>query len=839
MPPIIPSTSSFRKVLSPGVKKSPAVESSELLSIPPTEEMTTIAPITEPDFYREYQEVYDPEVLNTILNDCLYSGDIRKALKAYKKGSGKGSGSRVTVKYYYGKGCGPLKIGRVFAKGRTGLQAFPRDVRDPLTAKFYWDLDMENAHYWIMRNFCEKNNLRCENISHYCDNREECLSIVSADRGLAKTAFLRNAYGGNVKLADVTLEDDGVEPEGDITLIKNINKEIQTVITYVKGKYPIHTKIAIASCKAKKEWADKKGKVIYWNADYTALALVLQSEEHKCLEVIEKYLTSNERSMDMPIHDGGRVLKLEDEAKFPIELTAGAEKAVQDELGFTLKLKIKPLPSFQPAPRKNDKIDDEFASRRFCELMDDFIVREDDTIYYFNPETGMWETGKTAYLTAVARHKPKLIFETVDEEGKTKIFNYGGSIKNIMNMMSFIPTCLAPSRKITDSLDSSYRKLLFADGIFDFNTGFTPGFDPMIVFTKRITRKFPQERNEVLIAKVNKTLFRDAFDDGADGLQAGTYFKKCLTVGLAGDYERKKFNACLGETNCGKGLTTTAFTKTFEGYVDEWDGNELKYSSRNGQDEARKLAWIKKLQGVRIGFSNEFRMDRAGIDGNLLKKISSGGDTLKGRDHQEGAVAFINRCTMFLMANDFGNITPKDSAIQERCRFIRYRLKFVDVKPSAPDEKEKVPELAPDEREKVPEAKGWFNTAEYKDALFYTMWDCWMSMELNERKKNGKIDEPACVVEETQEWVGDNGDSDFNDYIRRKYEITGDITDSVPSSGIVDYIQNECKQTAVSSNKIGRNLTKLILLKNKDCPRDRNATGDEVGKQRLGIKLRA
>jgi hypothetical protein len=800
------------------------VETPKLIS--PTRVEAKMEPTTEPDYYREYEEVYDPEVMDAILKDSLYSEEVRLALKKYKKSAGKGSGARVKVKYYYAKGCGAESIGRVFAKNKSGLQAFPRDVRDPLTAKLYWDLDMENAHYWIMRNFCEQNNLRCDNITFYCENREASLAKVSSSRDIAKTAFLRVAYGGNIKLADINFEDNGEEVEGDVSLIKAIEKEIETVICFVKGKYPKQLKIATEMCERKKEWADKKGKKIYWNADYSTLALVLQTEEHKCLKVIEKFLADNGRSVDIPIHDGGRVRKLENETAFPEEVISEAEKKVREEIGFTLKLKIKPLPTFQPTPREGDIIDDEYASRRFVELMDDYIVREEDVIYYFNPQTGMWETGKTAFLTAVSRHKPSLIFKTVNKDGEAKTYNYGGCIKNISAMEKFIPTCLPNSRKITDNIDTSQFKLLFQDGIFDFRTGFTEGFDPNIIFMKRINRKFPQTRNEELIRAVDKMLFEDAFDED-DGKQAGQYFKKNLCIGLAGDYERKKFFACLGETNCGKGLTTTAFSKAFEGYVAEWDGNELKYSPRNGQDEARKMAWVKALVGVRIGFSNEFRMDKTPIDGNLIKKISSGGDELKGRGHQEATTAFINRASMFLMANDFGNITPKDSAIQERCRFIRYRLKFVDGEPSSPDE-----------RKKVPEAKSWFNTTEYRDALFYVMWDCWKSMGEREKMKNGKVIEPMCVVEETKDWVGDTGDGEFGDFIRRRYEITGSTDDSAPSNEIVEYIMEECKMSSMSPNKIGRNLTKLIQSANSSCPRDRNAKGEEVGKQRLGIKRR-
>lgn len=476
--------------------------------------------------------------------------------------------------------------------------------------------------------------------------------------------------------------------------------------------------------------------------------------------------------------------------------------------------------------KESESYDHEYAARHFVKLMGNHINRDGETVYYFSPTTGLWETGPTAFRSAVARHKHSLIFRAV-AEGIEKLYNFGGHEKNVSLMEKWINTNLDDTNFLSKDLDSSYGKLLFKDGIYDFITDtFTEGFNPNIIFHRRINRTCPKrsERNEELIAKVEKMLFQDAFDDG-DGKLAGLYLKKALCMGLIGDYERKKFFACLGESNCGKGLTTTAFCKAFEGYCDEWNANELKFNSRNGQDESRKLGWVKNLVGCRIAFSNEFRMDKTPIDGNLLKAITSGGDGIKARGHQEAETSFINRATMFLMANDFGNITPKDSGIQSRCRFIRYRLRFVPGNPTAPDE-----------RVADPDAKRNFNTTEYRDALFWIMVDTYQTMTYDEKRFGGVIKEPDCVKEETKEWVGDDGSGDFEDYIRKRYEVTGSIDDSVPSKDIVEYIINDCKMSGLSATKIGILLSKMIKKLNANCPRDRNPIGEEVGKQRLGIR---
>jgi hypothetical protein len=226
-----------------------------------------------------------------------------------------------------------------------------------------------------------------------------------------------------------------------------------------------------------------------------------------------------------------------------------------------------------------------------------------------------------------------------------------------------------------------------------------------------------------------------------------------------------------------------------------------------------------------MAFSNEVRMDRTPFDGNLLKAVSSGGDQLKARDHQEKSSSFVNRSTLFLLANDMLPITPKDSGIKERCKFFRYKLRFVSNPTSS------------DERQADATIKTKFSTDAYKDALFWVMVDTFNEMTVEERQKGGYISEPSCVNEETKEWVGDDGSGDFEDNIRLRYTITGNPEDSVPSSEIVDYIIKE-KRMNLSGNKIGRMLTKMISAVNADCPRDRGAGVDEVGKQRLGIKHR-
>ena len=274
-------------------------------------------------------------------------------------------------------------------------------------------------------------------------------------------------------------------------------------------------------------------------------------------------------------------------------------------------------------------------------------------------------------------------------------------------------------------------------------------------------------------------------------------------------------NLKIFKTNCGKGLMTKEFRNAFEGYVEEYDANNLLYNS-NSQDEAKKLAWSIELVGVRIAISNECRMDKNHpIDGNIIKPFSSGSDTIKHRGNHENQKSFINRSTMFFLSNDIPTINPIDSVIIERAKFIRYNLSFVNNPKKN------------NERYANPNIKNKFDKDEYKDALFYLMINTYNNLIETEKILGGYIQEPKSVLMETSEWIKDENML-FEEKILEKYEITNNKDDYVESKKIISYIIKDCN-IIFSSVKIGRLLSSLINVE----PRDMNIKNIKC---RLGIR---
>lgn len=737
------------------------------------------------------EELFDADIIEDLLRDSQFSATIRRNLSAYKKA--RTHGARKQVVYSYGNGCEEDAIGRLFVKDHDGLQAYPKDIRNPLIQQHYWDVDIENCHYWLMKQFCEANGLNCRAINYYCNHRASALATVSSNRDVAKTAFLKTAYGGNVRLHDDKMEDSGEEPEGDVTLLKQIEKEIKTVIAYVKGEFPKIAKLATDKCRRKKEWADKKGKSIAWNPDYTALALVLQTEERKCLLALDEYLAQNGRQMDILIHDGGAVRKLANETQFPTELLRGAEAYIKEQLGYEVRLVNKPIThNFKKADKEADIINDEYAGRRFVELMGSNIIRENGNIYFYDTEKGMWETGDDAYITNVSKFKHKLIFKQQNEKTE-KIYDYGGSTKNVMNMRKWIHSYIESTNKLQPQ--SSKLCLLFANGWFDMMTmTFHEGFDECRekYFTKRINRKFNSIRNSDVEKTVKKVLFENPYNNKA----VGECYMNIIARAVAGEVDDRVWNTVIGNTSCGKGVISTIIKNTFDEYVEVFNMNVLKYNLRDGQDEAKKLAWYAPLIGCRVAIGNEVRMDGRGIDGNLIKSLT-GGDRLKLRTNFKDEYSVLPITTFFGFCNDMPTITPCDMALKRRMTCIPHTKSFVEKKQEDCNEYEMEADMNLKRKIEMPE---------WVDAFFWLIAEAY----------NGgvRMERPQELIQESDELFVVEDDK-LKQHLEERFEFvpTEPRTEEnyVRFSVLREYI-NEAN-IKMSDTKIGRELKKLGLIK--------------------------
>lgn len=261
--------------------------------------MTTYS---EPTYPFTKTEFFDEDTMNGILTDDAFSKKDRAKLSLYNKH--KIGAGRVLVSYRLGAGCEDLKLGRLYPEEGLGIQSYSRIMRNPLTAKHYWDLDIENAHYRIAERWANDNGLKHDKITDYCNNRDAVLEMTSGSRVKAKTEFLKILYGGNIKL----YSDDYVEQEGDISVDGNaylteLAKEVKCITEAVWN----------ANSHLHKFKAGGKGAIAINkkpNPKASLMSLIFQTIERQMLMRLDWILTyRNKRPFEVLIHDGGLIHK--------------------------------------------------------------------------------------------------------------------------------------------------------------------------------------------------------------------------------------------------------------------------------------------------------------------------------------------------------------------------------------------------------------------------------------------------------------------------------------------------------------------------------------------------
>lgn len=435
------------------------------------------------------------------------------------------------------------------------------------------------------------------------------------------------------------------------------------------------------------------------------------------------------------------------------------------------------------------QIDDEYAAAKLCEIMGKRIVSVAEVLYMFDDNTGMWSSSQDVHRGVVMNmYKNDLIFKQDKGDGKVKIYNYGGKLTNIDLMLKAARTKCVDEEFFIRNVDSAIGKLLFKDGIYDFDTDtFYKDFDYGVVFLARIDRPFPKTRDESVIKEVKKILFEDTFSP--DTMCVSDFLRIGFARGLYGDYVAKLFYILVGMGNAGKGVLVAAFKAAFGGFVGSFDLNNMAVKSAMG--EASYLnKWMLNIVDKRLVFSNELKMHIT-LDVEILKEIVSGGDSISIRDVREKEVQKVNQSTLVCMCNDVGRFSSFNDDMRNRTVIGEMNNVF----------KKSQDEIVRDNHRLAdPTIKRRFKEDQnLQDALVWLMISSY-----KEYKRGGHV-MPKLMKDAVDKWVGN--ESSLRAILEKRFDITMDEADSVPSDVIVEHLQKN--GVTMSKEKIGREREEL------------------------------
>lgn len=711
-------------------------------------------------------ERYDAEVMDKIRHDKDLPSRYLRNLKDYH--DNKKSFSYKEVLYEYPDAQKQSRLGRVYVKRMSGLQGFPSEIRNPLLDRYNWDCDMENAHYYLIVKLAKDwGNLPTTAIQHYIENRDECLEKLGCPRKDAKTLYLKAMYGGQIDLYNEHYKDETTSATGDLMNIQAVKAELDTIANQCWARFPQYRKYS------------KKT-----NSKFSLLALMVQTEERKCLFEVDKYMSSVGRTVTTLIHDGCAIEKLEGEEAFPEEHLRLAEARVLEQTGHTIRLVSKRFQHTYKV-KQNDSmvasditISDAWGAKKFVELMGGDLVKDSGEVWVFSNTTGIWSNKLADLKTAITQQEDKLIFRQETPMG-IKVHNFSGSCSKTNTLIEKLPSVMSDQTGyFNERAQSDVGKLLFTDGIYDFHTRkFTPEFDRNIVFLQCMPYAFP-ERDEEKIKEIRQLVF--GYGDGDEPFNTknnSDVLRHSFMRASIGDNTRKTATLGMGPTNSGKGLDAKLVTTAFGEYVASFEGNSLLAKTHIGEPE-RENTFMMAFVDKRFAFSSEISLNKkTKIDSNKLKSITAGGtDPIKMRGLYQGSISRINKATVFMFAQAFPDFEPPDDAIGERVRTVLWGKSYVNV-PTLQHQRKRNPALVE-----------YFGKKENGVAFF------WIMVDTFEEWREQGFKEPERTDEEKEIQSALVPQFNFKSVLEEEYVLTQNKSiggDCVPFEEIQLYMESK------------------------------------------------
>lgn len=267
----------------------------------------------------------------------------KEQLRAYFNNYNKKIGGFI-VKYNKAK----HKWGRVFPSKSLGLTSFAKRTRNTLIKNLYYDFDLKNCQPEILRCICESNNINCNIITKYCNERESIIAdIIKASgnkcsRDLVKSLIIRLSFYGGF---DGWIKENGIEEFPEPLIVKHYREQV----AIIAGELKKHNPELFKTCEKEKK---AKGET---NIMGSFLSTYLQDYELTIVENVVKHLCSetNICSSETPNHfiatyefDGLKLLIERVNEYGGIDKVLEYINALNINLGFNILWEVKPIEKF-------------------------------------------------------------------------------------------------------------------------------------------------------------------------------------------------------------------------------------------------------------------------------------------------------------------------------------------------------------------------------------------------------------------------------------------------------------------------------------------------------------
>jgi hypothetical protein len=593
------------------------------------------------------------KLLHSNILDEEYKGSLKKYLSKCKEG-------KVEVEYIQND-IGRLNIKvKDLKEGETCInQALMwRECKSALCKDEYVDLDMVNAHPTFLEQVYIDKGLNSEVLSFFNKNRDDFFKTMEKkglSRDTCKVLILIIFYNGSIPKF---CKDNNLKEKDIPDTIYDLNREIKE-----NNKILLNTNELL---KYRMKAVEVKGSD-YHNLDGTAMSYYLQTIECRCLMVVYDYLKSKKYTIGALIHDGLHLKKIEENYDYS-PLCKELSKELLDKTGINIQFKIK---EFCDIPELNDihivKTDKEGADLISEKLKNDYVISKERI---FMRVLNVWTENDKVIKRNLIKEVGNMTI-LMDKDGLIK--PYSTMAQSCKNMLTYVEPTEDPD--FCDKLwTSNLFKLCFKNGYYDFKKGELVDYDNDTHTTIKINRDYEKPKQEDIDAVYEKIL--NPIFNNDKGLMV--CWLNYIARGVAGHIEDKNWGVGIGERDCGKGVLAGMLENCFGEYCRATNSENFLFKN-NGNDCAKALSWLVPFEFKRLLLTNEITRDAEGkyrINGNILKKLSSGGDKIEARVNHKDEINFKIQARVCMFCNDLPPIEPADA--KETSYMFRYPSKFLN-----------------------------------------------------------------------------------------------------------------------------------------------------------------
>jgi len=559
--------------------------------------------------------------------------------------------------------------GRIFVAEKLGIQRLWNKFRGVLCDGLYWDVDGINMHPTLLLAICKDKNLPCYNLQRYVDNRAMCMNELMDDCNISKN-------------------------EAKVLFIKSINS-VYSIKKYnnkntIKNKFFLEfdkelKQIQKNICELNPELVKLVKKLgARDNIEGKVLNHLLCKHENIVLQRAIKYGMENGFICSVPMFDGFLIQKNDRDIYDFIE---NLNILTED---YKIKWDVKPhnieilekLDTFREEKTS-------YIAKNIVEICDymletvlkNKIVKCENCLFL---KVGhKWLDNEKIIKSELMR-----IISTQDYyiEIKDAYICISKTAKGCEDLIKFIiAKCETNENFIKSVFDNTLFKIFFNNGFYDFKSGeFCKNNDENNTFVmvhKNLKLNSKKEIRKQIYEKILYPIFGVKYNTQVDKVSERlmNYWMHRMARIMAGHVEDKRFLILEGMRNSGKGLLTDLLKNCFENYLGTTNFGNFLVKNTSG-DQAKALSWLMKFQFKRLMYCNEATNDDKAqkVDGNIIKKINSGGDNIECRiNFKDEREINIQSCLMFNL-NDLPKVEPQDAL--EYCDHFHMNSKFIGDK---------------------------------------------------------------------------------------------------------------------------------------------------------------